>query len=114
MNVGGLESITLNAPKNKCAFALLYKTPKLKFTGSVRYRYVNGFPVNSGIFNGKVDSFSVFDLSGGFDLPGKTGIRLIVTVQNLLNNKHREFVGAPEIGRLTLLNFKYFPDRTQH
>jgi len=36
-------------------------------------------------------------------LPFFDNTRLNLTVQNLLNNKHKEFVGLPEIGRLALV-----------
>jgi hypothetical protein len=33
--------------------------------------------------------------------------RLSLTVQNLTNNRHREFVDVPEIGRLAILRLTH-------
>jgi iron complex outermembrane receptor protein len=35
------------------------------------------------------------------------GLRLDVTVQNALDNRHRQFVGAPKIGRLGIARLTY-------
>ena len=43
----------------------------------------------------------VMDLNFGIDVI--TNTRLSLTVQNVLDNKHIEFVGAPEIGRLAIV-----------
>ncbi len=79
-----------------------------------RQRFVRGFPVNSGVFIGEVKSFGLLDFYASIDLPESTGMQVILTVQNVLNNKHKEFVGAPEIGRLALINLKYFPERNKN
>ena len=110
-NLGRVRDIALNAPKNKFSFGFKYNEHQFEFGGGIRFRFVDGFPVNSGVFIGKVDSFGILDLNAGIDIPGKTGIRLTLTMQNLLDNKHREFVGAPEIGRLAHLQLKFFPDK---
>ena len=112
-DVDGVRDIALNAPKNKFSLGVHYRNRNSGIGGGLRFRSVEGFPVNSGIFIGEVDSYGLFDLNAGVDLPGESGIRLALTVQNLFNNKHREFVGAPEVGRLALFQVKYFPDRYQ-
>ena len=35
------------------------------------------------------------------------GVKVKASVKNVLNNEHREFVGAPEIGRLGLARLTY-------
>jgi iron complex outermembrane receptor protein len=56
----------------------------------------------SGPFEGTtVDAYTVVDLNAGLNLT--YDIRLALTVQNLLDHRHIEFVGAPEVGRLALL-----------
>jgi iron complex outermembrane receptor protein len=110
-NVDGVRDIALNAPKNKFSLGLQHKNRKSGIGWGLRFRYVEGFPVDSGVFIGKVDSFGILDFNAGVNLPGESGIRIALTVQNVLNNRHKEFVGAPEIGRLALLQFKYFPDK---
>jgi len=99
--------------KTNSVWGVHYRNRNSGIGGGLRFRSVEGFPVNSGIFIGEVDSYGLFDLNAGLDLPGESGIRLALTVQNLFNNKHREFVGAPEVGRLALFQVRYFPDRYQ-
>ena len=80
-----------------------YKYPHHGFHAQVRFRWVDGFPVNSGVFIGDVESFGLLDINSGIDLGTATGARLTLTIQNLLDNEHREFIGAPEIGRVALI-----------
>ena len=110
-NLNGIRDIAVNAPKNKFSLCLNYSEQVSGFRSRLRFRFVEGFPVNSGVFIGKVDSFGILDLDGGIDLPGESGIRLTLTIQNLLDNKHREFVGAPEIGRLVHMQVKFYLDK---
>jgi iron complex outermembrane receptor protein len=39
--------------------------------------------------------------------PTVPGLRLDVTVQNALDNDHRQFIGAPKIGRLAIARLTY-------
>jgi len=45
------------------------------------------------------------DASVGYALDN--GLRFDVTAENVFNNEHREFVGAPQIGRLILGRVTY-------
>jgi iron complex outermembrane receptor protein len=45
-----------------------------------------------------VESYAIADLNVGLDII--PDLRFNVSVQNILNNKHIEFIGAPAIGRL--------------
>jgi iron complex outermembrane receptor protein len=56
--------------------------------------------MRSGVFEGDVDSYAVVDASGVYDIP-HGGLLLTVSIDNLLNNEYRSFVGAPRIGRMT-------------
>ncbi|MCZ6679034.1 MAG: TonB-dependent receptor [Candidatus Poribacteria bacterium] len=100
-NVDEISDIALNASKHKLGLSAQYLNPDLGLNTQLRLRYVDGFPVNSGVYVGEVDSYAVLDLNAGYDLPFFLNTRLSLTVQNLLDNKHQEFVGAPEIGRLS-------------
>ena len=75
--------------------------------GQIRYRWVDSFPVNSGVYIGNVDSYSTIDLTAGVLLPSTTRTKLSISVQNLFDNKHIEMVGAPEIGRLGLVRLMF-------
>ena len=100
------EDIALNAPTNKGSLGVDVddKVSGLFYGGRVRMS--GGFPVNSGVYSGVVESFNVVDVNAGYTLPG-TGATISATVNNVLNNKHREFIGVPELGTLALLQVEF-------
>ncbi|MBI1925924.1 TonB-dependent receptor [Candidatus Poribacteria bacterium] len=102
-NVDGVIDIALNAPKHKFGGSIQYLNSKAGLSTQLRLHYVDGFPVNAGAYVGEVNSYAVLDLNAGYDLPFSRNTRLSLTIQNLLNNKHQEFIGAPEIGRLAMV-----------
>jgi iron complex outermembrane receptor protein len=52
--------------------------------------------------------YFLLDVGAGYDLKSfAPGMRIDFTVQNVLNNEHREFIGAPRIGRLALARISY-------
>ena len=103
-NVDNLRDIALNAPSNKFGVSVEYLNAGLSnLAAQLRVRFVDGFPVNSGVYHGTVERYTTFDLSAGYGLPFSPNTRLSLTVQNLLDNKHQEFVGVPEIGRLSIM-----------
>lgn len=95
-------NIALNAPKNKFGANIQYTNVSLGLGVGLRARYVQGFPVRSGVYVGEVESYYTLDLSAGYDIPLGPKPRFSVTVQNLLDHKHNQFVGTPEIGRLAM------------
>jgi outer membrane receptor for ferrienterochelin and colicins len=101
-NVQQVGTVYLNAPRNKGTLALTYRADRIGLTTAVRGRLVTAFPVNNGVYQGRVGSYGVVDASVGIRLPGTIGAGLTLTVQNVLDNKHQEMVGAPPIGRLLL------------
>ena len=100
--VGGVSDVALNAPKNKFALGVAYREQPTGLTVDVRGRWNEEFPMNSGVFVGTVESYSVVDASVAYRFPFAQNTVLSVNVQNLLGDKHREFIGAPEPGRLIL------------
>ena len=101
-NVDGIGDIALNAPKNKFGANVQYTNIDLGLGVGLRARFVEGFPVQSGVYVGKVESYWTLDLNAGYAIPLGPKPRLSVTVQNLLDRKHQQFVGTPEIGRLAM------------
>ncbi len=102
-------AVALNAPKFKLSSGFDYLFPTgLSFR--MAGRYISAFPVRSGPFTGMVDDYAVLDAGIGYDFGRQiSGLRLDVTAQNLLTivdgkttARHREFVGAPQIGRLVM------------
>ena len=100
-------AVALNAPTLKAKAGVSYRRPgglSLSLSG----RYTEGFPVRSGPYVGEVESYFLLDVGGGYDFGRYVpGLRLELTVQNALDHDHREFVGAPQIGRLALARLTY-------
>ncbi len=100
--------LALNAPTFKTKVGGSYRIDGgLSFNASARY--TEGFPVRSGSdYIGDVDSYFLVDLGAGYDFANSVeGLRLDFTIQNILNNEHREFVGAPQLGRMGLARLTY-------
>ncbi len=101
--VYGMRNIALNSPKHKFGVSAQYLNSNLNnLTVQLRLRFVDAFPVDSGFYHGTVERYTTIDLNTGYSLPFSPNTRVSLAVQNLLNNKHQEFVGVPEIGRLSL------------
>ncbi|MDZ7360907.1 MAG: TonB-dependent receptor [candidate division KSB1 bacterium] len=96
------NNISLNAPGNKIALSVQYRAPERGYEVELRGRYIDGFPHETGVFIGEVQTYSVFDLNFGYDLPFSKGTRWSINAINILDKKHREFIGAPILGRLIL------------
>jgi iron complex outermembrane receptor protein len=105
--VGEPEDVALNAPKHKIGFAVHYNNPNLGLISQLRLRYIDSFPVISGVGRGTVPSYFVMDINASYKLPFNRSFELALSIQNLLNNLHTEFVAVPEIGRLAILRLKY-------
>jgi iron complex outermembrane receptor protein len=100
--IGGVSDLTLNAPKNKASLGLRFAQVPTGLTIDIRGRWVDEFPMISGVFRGTVDSYTVADATVAYRLPFARSTMLSVDATNIFNEKHRELVGAPEIGRLVL------------
>ena len=100
-------SLALNAPTFKAKLGGNYQLASgLSLNASARY--IEGFPVLSGPYVGDVDSYFLVDLGAGFNFDQSVeGLRVDFSVQNLLNNEHRQFVGAPQLGRMGILRLTY-------
>ncbi|MDE0022183.1 MAG: TonB-dependent receptor [Candidatus Poribacteria bacterium] len=98
----GEPNVSLNAPRHKFGARLQYMNADLgALAAELRLRYVNEFPVNSGTYQGVVEQYQTIDVSAGYNVLDNT--RLSLSVQNILDDKHIEFIGAPELGRLTIV-----------
>lgn len=103
----GPDDLSLNAPSHKGSLAVAYTDVAQGLQLDGRWRFTDGFDMRSGVFAGPVDAYHVLDVTAGYQLPFQPKARLELTVYNALNNLHREFVGAPELGRLALVRVKY-------
>ncbi len=98
--VDGIADIALNAPGNKFKLGMSYTFDQEQLILGAQWRYVGAFRQNSGVYVGDVSAYSLLDLNASYLLPFGSNLRLGVDVSNALDNKHRTFIGAPEIGRL--------------
>lgn len=102
---GWADDISLNASDNKWSLSAAYAEDTVD--GMLRWRYVGGFEVLDPIGAGKVDSYSVLDLTCGYRLSANPSMRLGLSVQNLLDERHREYITSARIGRLAMLRLTY-------
>ncbi|MDE2763826.1 MAG: TonB-dependent receptor [Gemmatimonadota bacterium] len=103
----GQSDIALNAPKGKGSVGFTFDDRAAGLSLQGRVRMTGEFPMNSGVYRGTVDAYSVVDASIGYRLPFQPGTRVSLTANNIGDNMHREFVGAPEVGRLLLLRVQH-------
>jgi hypothetical protein len=101
-NLDGIADLALDAPGQKGTLSLGYRDPDRGLTGEFRLRASASFPVLSGVYAGIVDSYTLVDVGASLRLPGMAKASLAITAENLLDRKHREFIGVPDIGRFVL------------
>ena len=97
------------------------KAPSVRLQGGADYglpagasvgatvHYVDAFSVRAGPYAGPVDRYALLDLRAGTPVPSVPGLHLTLTVKNALGNEHREFVGAPNLGRFVTVRLTYAP-----
>lgn len=105
--VGGISDVALNAPKNKGSASVNYRGIDNGWFGEVRGRFKEGFPMNSGAFVGDIEGFGVLDVNIGYRLPWSDNSLVALSIQNLFNERHREFIGAPVLGTVGYLKLQY-------
>lgn len=103
----GPLDIALNAPKTKGSFSARYENQVTGFSAEARVRAKDAFPMNSGVYVGDVESYAVFDLNFGYKVTALSGATLSLSATNIFDDKHADFIGAPEIGRMVLLRVLY-------
>ena len=99
---------SMNAPQNKVRLGFNYrKQGGWAFNAAARWQ--ESFKVRSGVHNGDVDDYVIIDVGAGYDfseyVPGTANVD--VMAQNVLDNRHREYVDVPEIGRLVTMRLTY-------
>lgn len=100
-------AISLNAPSLKTKLGGSYRHASgIEFTASGRF--IQGFPVISGPYVGDVDDYFIMDLGLGYGFAGGlSGLRAGVNVSNIFDSNHREFIGAPKLGRVAVARLTY-------
>ncbi|MCP4684344.1 MAG: TonB-dependent receptor [bacterium] len=99
-DAGQVHDINLNSPRHKFGVTAQFTHQDHALNIQGRFRFVDAFDMDSPFYGSQVHSYRVLDLNAGADIV--SGLRFSLTIQNLLDEKHVEFVGAPEIGRLTV------------
>lgn len=102
----GAARVALNAPAVKATGGLdVGVTPGLSVGATAQY--VEGFPVRWGPYVGAVAPYTRLDLRAEYAVPQVPGLRVDVSAKNVLGPPHREFVGAPELGRMVVGRLTY-------
>jgi iron complex outermembrane receptor protein len=99
--VGGVQDISLNAPKTKGSVAGRFRDEAKGVAGELRYRRVSSFPVYSFI-NGTVPTYGLVDAMFSIKPEVLGGWMWSINANNLLDKKHLEFVGGGRLGRLIM------------
>lgn len=103
----GGQDISLNAPSLKGALGVRFESFTGGWSAGSRVRMTDGFVMNSGAYVGEVDGYTIVDVDATYDLPWVAGASTTLSVNNVFNELHREFVGGPHMGRLALLRLSY-------
>lgn len=111
-------ALALNAPTFKIKSGININIPR-GASANVAVRYVKDFPVLSGPYvggipepfgtgRGGVDDYVLYDFTLGYDFSQYAeGLRVDLIAQNALDNRHREFIGSPQIGRVGMIRMTY-------
>ena len=102
-----LEDISLNVPKTRSSLSIRHQAPGSGFSAQARMRRLRGFYANAGIYAGEVEGYAVLDARIELPFPGLARASAQITATNLLDDRHQEFIGAPEIGRLVMASLAY-------
>ena len=91
----------INAPPYKISGNLNYQEPDGSLWAGLTVRHIPTFDWSAGVFFGTIRTYTVADLTLGYRLDEHYTVK--VNISNLNNDVHREIVGGPEIGRMSLL-----------
>jgi iron complex outermembrane receptor protein len=105
-SAGGSDEAVLSAPRNKGALRINYRDYAAGWSVWGQAVAVESYPVQSGQFSGRIPSYAVLDLGGEVRLTRRPVVGLALTVTNALDNRHQEYIGAPEIGRLLVVRLR--------
>ena len=105
--IGGIQDFAFNAPQYKGSLYANVREPGLGLTVGARWRWTDGFKMISGVFVGDINAINMIDLNIQYLIPGVTGLRGTLQIQNVLDHRAQFFIGAPQIGRLTTLRLDF-------
>ena len=103
-----LDDLTLNGPKNKLGAGAHYRDAARGMAAKVGLRYVGSYRIISGgLGRETIKSHTTVDLNVRYALPFDPNLGLSLSVQNILDDRHRDFLAVPETGRLGILRLTY-------
>ena len=95
--------LSMNSPATKVKGGFAYESSG-NWSVHASVRHTGGFEVRSGLYTGPVPEHTLLDVGAGYDLGDYvSGLRMNLSLFNVLDQRHREFVGSPEIGRMGLV-----------
>ena len=95
--------LTPNTPRNR--YALAVSRTGAAWSGSLGFRWVEGFDWASGIFAGPVPSFGVADLAVSYHF--RSGWEAGIDISNLLDDGHYEIFGGDLLRRRALASLSW-------
>ena len=104
---GEASEVVINSPRNKGTLGLKWGTRSGALSVNARTRFVEGFPMSSAAYEGYVPGHTTVDLGMSVLVPSLRNTLIVLQVQNVFDNEHQEFLGAPEIGRLATTRLTY-------
>jgi outer membrane receptor protein involved in Fe transport len=117
--IDAAADLSLNSPKNKASLGARYRNERWGLMVEARGRYVESFPVTSGVYVSSdavapynrdncgpttcLDDYALLDLNVSYALPIARATVISLTGTNILENKHIQMIGAPELASMWLL-----------
>ena len=97
-------TVVLNAAENKGAVTLHYRAERIGLTAALQGRAVGMFFAVRGAaaLRDTIQSYAVVDARVGYEPRWAPGISISLDARNVLDHRHRELVGAPQLGRLVV------------
>ncbi len=97
----------LNMPKYRASAGIKYSGLTRGLSVELRDRWSDAFQMYDNYWVGNVTAAHTVDLTINYRIESLNNLQLTLSMTNVLNNLHQEFVGAPYIGRLTVLRAAY-------
>lgn len=95
--------LMFHAPQHRANLALEYDDQPSGITGYLRARANSRFNVQTTAYVGEVPAYGLVDLGAGVRVRRAPETWLRLDAVNVLDNRHAEFVGVPELGRLVTM-----------
>ncbi|MBX3132057.1 MAG: TonB-dependent receptor [Gemmatimonadaceae bacterium] len=109
--------LAANTPKHRGSLTVRRSDETRNMSYEIRGRYMDAFPVNSGVFNSynvgtpvrydRVPVNAFLDAGFSWKLPVAQNIRWSLNIQNLLDNQVPSFIGVAPVGRFATTRVSY-------